>query len=118
MDLLSKLCTLLAITFSIEPVNYCKNGEGIKGCKLEVSLYVNRLNTEVSLLPYEYDHFDFCIPPGQHDEFPGTNLGQVLLGDRICLPCTRYSSGRTNLAESSVPKRTSMVRQLITTLVC
>jgi hypothetical protein len=26
----------------------------------DVILYVNRLNTEESVIPYEYHHFDFC----------------------------------------------------------
>nr|CAD7455405.1 unnamed protein product [Timema tahoe] len=36
------------------PVNYCKEGEGSDTCKSEVMLYVNRLNTEESVIPYEY----------------------------------------------------------------
>jgi transmembrane 9 superfamily member 2/4 len=47
----------------------------------EVTLYVNRLNTEESVIPYEYHHFDFC----QTDESnsPVENLGQVVFGERI-----------------------------------
>lgn len=47
----------------------------------EVPLFVNRLNTEESVIPYEYHHFDFC----QVDESdsPMENLGQVVFGERI-----------------------------------
>lgn len=47
----------------------------------EVVLYVNRLNTEESVIPFEYHHFDFC----QVDESnsPVENLGQVVFGERI-----------------------------------
>lgn len=46
-----------------------------------MTLYVNRLNTEESVIPYEYHHFDFC----QADESnsPVENLGQVVFGERI-----------------------------------
>lgn len=46
-----------------------------------MTLYVNRLNTEESVIPYEYHHFDFCL----HDESnsPVENLGQVVFGERI-----------------------------------
>lgn len=47
----------------------------------EVTLYVNRLNTEESVIPYEYHHFDFC--PINEDDSPVENLGQVVFGERI-----------------------------------
>lgn len=42
---------------------------------------MNRLNTEESVIPFEYHHFDFC----QVDESnsPVENLGQVVFGERI-----------------------------------
>ncbi|KAJ8971831.1 hypothetical protein NQ317_011767 [Molorchus minor] len=45
-------------------------------------MYVNRLNTEESVIPYEYHHFDFCLPDGEAKS-PVENLGQVLFGERI-----------------------------------
>lgn len=48
----------------------------------EVKLYVNRLNTQESVIPYEYSHFDFCLPDGEQ-ESPVENLGQVVFGERI-----------------------------------
>lgn len=46
-----------------------------------ITLYVNRLNTEESVIPYEYHHFDFCI--GNEQNSPVENLGQVVFGERI-----------------------------------
>lgn len=44
-------------------------------------LYVNRLNTEESVIPFEYHHFDFC--PIDESNSPVENLGQVVFGERI-----------------------------------
>lgn len=64
----------------LAPVNYCRESES-SSCKQEVTLYVNRLNTEESVIPYEYHHFDFC--PIDEDNSPVENLGQVVFGERI-----------------------------------
>lgn len=45
-------------------------------------MYVNRLNTEESVIPYEYSHFDFCLPSDE-SKSPVENLGQVVFGERI-----------------------------------
>lgn len=42
---------------------------------------MNRLNTEESVIPFEYHHFDFCT--GHEDKSPVENLGQVVFGERI-----------------------------------
>lgn len=47
----------------------------------DVILYVNRLNTEESVIPFEYHHFDFC--PIDESNSPVENLGQVVFGERI-----------------------------------
>lgn len=47
----------------------------------DVIFYVNRLNTEESVIPYEYHHFDFC--PIDETNSPVENLGQVVFGERI-----------------------------------
>lgn len=39
------------------------------------------MNTEESVIPYEYHHFDFCI--GNENNSPVENLGQVVFGERI-----------------------------------
>ncbi|XP_059484241.1 transmembrane 9 superfamily member 2 [Neocloeon triangulifer] len=66
----------------LAPVNFCKEGEGNRDtCKSDVALYVNRLNSEDSVLPYEYHHFDFCLTDETNS--PVENLGQVVFGERI-----------------------------------
>lgn len=65
----------------LAPVNYCRQSEMQKSCKSEVVLYVNRLNTEESVIPYEFHHFDFC--PIDEANSPVENLGQVVFGERI-----------------------------------
>ncbi|OAD56403.1 Transmembrane 9 superfamily member 2 [Eufriesea mexicana] len=49
----------------LAPVNYCKRGETSETCKSEIKLYVNRLNTEKYVIPYEYSHFDFKVVFGE-----------------------------------------------------
>lgn len=66
----------------LAPVNYCKEEDQTKDCKSEVTLYVNRLNTEESVIPYEYSHFDFCLSEDD-SKSPVENLGQVVFGERI-----------------------------------
>ncbi|XP_066152516.1 transmembrane 9 superfamily member 2 [Euwallacea fornicatus] len=66
----------------LAPVNYCKKEDEQPTCKSEVKLYVNRLNTEESVIPYEYSHFDFCMP-NEELKSPVENLGQVVFGERI-----------------------------------
>uniref|UniRef100_A0A4W5QTL5 Transmembrane 9 superfamily member n=1 Tax=Hucho hucho TaxID=62062 RepID=A0A4W5QTL5_9TELE len=44
-------------------------------------LFVNRLDSVESVLPYEYDVFDFCKDVDERR--PSENLGQVLFGERI-----------------------------------
>ncbi len=42
---------------------------------------MNKLDSDQSVIPYEYHSFDFCV--GSEDESPVENLGQVLFGERI-----------------------------------
>ncbi|XP_041972794.1 transmembrane 9 superfamily member 2-like isoform X2 [Aricia agestis] len=66
----------------LAPVNYCRAGDDNgKSCKNEIPLYVNRLNTEESVIPFEYHHFDFCL--SDETQSPVENLGQVVFGERI-----------------------------------
>ncbi|XP_012134671.1 transmembrane 9 superfamily protein member 2 isoform X2 [Megachile rotundata] len=69
----------------LAPVNYCKHGETSETCKSEIKLYVNRLNTEKYVIPYEYHHFDFCR--SDESQSPVENLGQVVFGERIRPSC-------------------------------
>ena len=66
----------------LAPVTYCnKPIEGSK-CQTEIPLYVNRLNSEESVIPFEYNHFDFC-QASPETRAPAENLGQVVFGERI-----------------------------------
>ncbi|KAI1903098.1 hypothetical protein AGOR_G00023710 [Albula goreensis] len=83
-------CTLTLVAFrccycfylpGLAPVSFCEQGKGGDDCQTTIQLFVNRLDSVESVLPYEYDVFDFC----QDDEErrPTENLGQVLFGERI-----------------------------------
>lgn len=56
------LCVILCILSlasgfylpGLAPVTYCQNAEEGK-CRTEINLLVNRLNSEESVIPYEYD---------------------------------------------------------------
>lgn len=84
-------CSVLLVTFAtltsafylpgLAPVNFCERSQEKPNCPSNVTLYVNRLDSDQSVIPYEYHSFDFCI--GSEDESPVENLGQVLFGERI-----------------------------------
>ncbi|KAE8751634.1 hypothetical protein FOCC_FOCC001482 [Frankliniella occidentalis] len=81
------LCALLHVSHAfylpgLAPVNFCKAESEETKCKSDVTLYVNRLNTDESVIPFEYHHFDFCLPENEYDS-PVENLGQVVFGERI-----------------------------------
>uniref|UniRef100_T1IN69 Transmembrane 9 superfamily member n=1 Tax=Strigamia maritima TaxID=126957 RepID=T1IN69_STRMM len=63
----------------LAPVNYCRTES--PNCKSKVALYVNKLDSEESVIPYEYHHFDFCTV--DESDSPVENLGQVVFGERI-----------------------------------
>ncbi|XP_056098334.1 transmembrane 9 superfamily member 2 isoform X2 [Rhinichthys klamathensis goyatoka] len=67
----------------LAPVSFCeKNSNGDPGeCQTEIQLFVNRLDSVESVLPYEYDAFNFC--KDKDERRPSENLGQVLFGERI-----------------------------------
>lgn len=67
----------------LAPVNYCKEGATSSQCQSKVNLYVNRLDSDESVIPYEYQHFDFCTTSDLTS--PAENLGQVVFGERIRL---------------------------------
>ena len=48
-------------------------------------VYVNRLNSIESVIPYEYHSFDVCTLDSDQEKklSPSENLGQVLFGERI-----------------------------------
>uniref|UniRef100_A0A671UU83 Transmembrane 9 superfamily member n=1 Tax=Sparus aurata TaxID=8175 RepID=A0A671UU83_SPAAU len=54
---------------------------GFASSQTVIQLFVNRLDSVESVLPYEYDVFDFC--KDAKEKRPSENLGQVLFGERI-----------------------------------
>lgn len=76
--------TLISQAFylpGLAPVNFCETEKTTNTCKSEVKLFVNRLDSEQSALPYEYSYFDFC--QSDSSEWPVENLGQIVFGERI-----------------------------------
>jgi len=65
----------------LAPVNYCTKSKETEGCKSAIAVFVNRLNSEEAIIPFEYEHFDFC--QSSEDASPVENLGQVVFGERI-----------------------------------
>ncbi|KAL6117444.1 uncharacterized protein ACO6RY_15232 [Pungitius sinensis] len=65
----------------LAPVSFCEDGKGTEDCQTRITLFVNRLDSVESVLPYEYDVFDFC--KDAKEMRPSENLGQVLFGERI-----------------------------------
>lgn len=76
------LCSTYVSAFylpGLAPVNYCK--ESATSCTNKIEFFVNRLNSDESVIPYEYHYFDFCT--SDESKSPTENLGQVLFGERI-----------------------------------
>ncbi|XP_036404742.1 transmembrane 9 superfamily member 2 [Megalops cyprinoides] len=82
-------CTLVALSHcsgfylpGLAPVSFCEEGkDSSDDCQSDIQLFVNRLDSVESVLPYEYDVFDFC--QDDKERRPTENLGQVLFGERI-----------------------------------
>ncbi|KAM7425351.1 transmembrane 9 superfamily member 2 [Porites harrisoni] len=66
----------------LAPVSYCEKGKESKTCLNKVELFVNRLNSVKTVIPFEYSRFDFCVPTSD-EKTPTENLGQVVFGERI-----------------------------------
>ncbi|CAG7837323.1 unnamed protein product [Allacma fusca] len=67
----------------LAPVNFCPADKESETCKSKISLFVNRLNSDESVIPYEYHYFDFCTVNEEEKDSPVENLGQVVFGERI-----------------------------------
>ena len=81
----------------LAPVSFCRKvgsnlssmisiiiqGEEEEGCKSQIELFVNRLTSSESVIPFEYSAFDFCTA-SKDKKSPSENLGQVLFGE-VCL---------------------------------
>lgn len=65
----------------LAPKAYCKANKASETCKPVLDVFVNRLDSVESVLPYEYNRFDFC--QNMEEKSPSENLGQVVFGERI-----------------------------------
>lgn len=65
----------------LAPKTYCKESRASETCKSQLEVFVNRLDSVESVLPYEYNRFDFCKQT--EETSPSENLGQVVFGERI-----------------------------------
>ena len=63
------------------PVSYCEQNDELNQCFSTIQIFVNRLTSTDSAIPFEYNSFDFC--KDEADPSPTENLGQVLFGERI-----------------------------------
>ncbi|XP_044924120.1 transmembrane 9 superfamily member 2 isoform X2 [Mustela putorius furo] len=77
----------------LAPVNFCEATRETATCKSSIALFVNRLDSTESVLPYEYNTFDFCQASGKKN--PSENLGQVLFGERITSSPYKFSFNKT-----------------------
>ncbi|XP_021574330.1 transmembrane 9 superfamily member 2-like [Carlito syrichta] len=77
----------------LAPVNFCEADRETASCQSSVALFVNRLDSAKSVLPYEYDTFDFC--QDSEKKRPSENLGQVLFGERITSSPYKFSFNKT-----------------------
>ncbi|KAJ8281648.1 hypothetical protein COCON_G00041670 [Conger conger] len=107
---LGLLCTLIACRFcsgfylpGLAPVSFC---EGVKDsgddCQSLIQLFVNRLDSVESVLPYEYDVFDFC--DDDQEKKSSENLGQVLFGERIESSPYKFSFMKPNKCQKVCAK--------------
>jgi transmembrane 9 superfamily protein 2/4 len=82
--LLLSCLTSLSVAFylpGLSPVNFCEKSQTSQTCSNVVPLFVNKLDSDQSVIPYEYHSFDFCTV--SEEDSPVENLGQVLFGERI-----------------------------------
>uniref|UniRef100_A0A8C2G2A7 Transmembrane 9 superfamily member n=1 Tax=Cyprinus carpio TaxID=7962 RepID=A0A8C2G2A7_CYPCA len=73
-----------------------------KHAKSTIELFVNRLDSVESVLPYEYTAFDFCYD--ESEKRPSENLGQVLFGERIEPSPYKFSFKKNMECQSVCPK--------------
>ncbi|KAK0407239.1 hypothetical protein QR680_019097 [Steinernema hermaphroditum] len=89
----------------LAPVNFCMKDQQRPNCPNNITLFVNKLDSDQSVIPYEYHSFDFCV--GSEDESPVENLGQVLFGERIRPSPYRVSFNETTHCKALCSKKYS-----------
>ncbi|XP_062039402.1 transmembrane 9 superfamily member 2-like isoform X2 [Lepus europaeus] len=80
------------------PEDYCESNLENTSCKSLVEVYVNRLDSVESVLPYEYDIFDFCQDAAM--KRPSENIGQTLFGEQIISSPYKLSFNKTETCVS------------------
>lgn len=84
--------SFVLLTFSIcygfylpglAPVTFCEKGKETDRCKSHISVLVNRLTSNVFIIPFDYEYFDFCLPDPGAASPSAENLGQIVFGERI-----------------------------------
>uniref|UniRef100_A0A3B5AP16 Uncharacterized protein n=1 Tax=Stegastes partitus TaxID=144197 RepID=A0A3B5AP16_9TELE len=62
------------------PVSFCEDGKGGEDCQTVIQWFVDRLVSVESVLPYEFDVFDFC--KDAKEMRPSESLGQAKKKER------------------------------------
>ncbi|KAG8553448.1 hypothetical protein GDO81_003413 [Engystomops pustulosus] len=86
----------------LAPVSFCEEQKVKDNCKSQIELLVNRLDSAESVLPYEYDAFDFC--KDENERHPSENLGQVLFGERIASSPYKFTFNKNETCQKVCQK--------------
>uniref|UniRef100_A0A915EA23 Uncharacterized protein n=1 Tax=Ditylenchus dipsaci TaxID=166011 RepID=A0A915EA23_9BILA len=95
----------------LAPVNFCEAPNAKPTCPNNVTLFVNKLDSDQSVIPYEYHSFDFCV--GSENESPVENLDKSFLAKGFDQVLTRSTSKRTQNALCCATKSTNPVTPII-----
>ncbi|XP_030838017.1 transmembrane 9 superfamily member 2 isoform X3 [Strongylocentrotus purpuratus] len=91
------------------PVSFCTpavqkyhEAEHRSLCKSDINMFVNRLDSVETVIPYDYDRYDFC--QSQQEYSPSENLGQVVFGERITSSPYNFTFGKNNTCKKVCTK--------------
>ncbi|KAI0222254.1 Transmembrane 9 superfamily member 2 [Lamellibrachia satsuma] len=87
------------------PQSFCKKDswKAEYDCKTDIQVYVNRLNSIESVIPYEYRSFDLCQE--STTKAVGENLGQLVFGERIQPSPYKINFGESKTCEPLCQKK-------------
>ncbi|EMP27468.1 Transmembrane 9 superfamily member 2 [Chelonia mydas] len=86
----------------LAPVSFCEPAKESESCQSKIELFVNRLDSVESVLPYEYDAFDFC--QDEIEKRPSENLGQILFGERIASSPYKFTFNKAETCKIACTK--------------
>lgn len=89
----------------LTPNVFCKTEIPESKCKKHLEVFVNRLDSVESVLPYEYSYFPFCT--NENEPSPVENLGQVLFGERIRPSPYKFEFKKDQLCVKACAKKLS-----------